>query len=136
MRGYVVEPGAGIDADDPSLKASAAATGGAITVYETTIEQGPPLHVHEHEDECLYLLEGHLSIRCGTQSWDADPGSFVFLPRGEAHCFSSSQGPAKVILMAVPAGIEHYFGEIHAAVGKSALRRVGEKYGIRVVTES
>lgn len=64
LTGYVAGPGASIG-QDPGLKASRQSTGGAISVFETTIGNGPPLHVHEHEDECLYMLAGSLMVRCG-----------------------------------------------------------------------
>ena len=47
-------------------------------------EAGPPLHVHDREDECCYVLDGELSIRCGTDTFDAPAGSFVFLPRASS----------------------------------------------------
>ena len=131
---YVAGPGAGVHASDPSLKASRDSTGGALTVYETRIEGGgPPLHVHDHEDECLYVLEGTLAVRCGEDSFEAPAGSFVFLPRGRAHTFRPRDQAARMLLIAVPGGIEDYFGEINAAATGEDLHRVGEKYGIRVV---
>jgi mannose-6-phosphate isomerase-like protein (cupin superfamily) len=39
---------------------------------------GPPLHVHDREDECFYVLDGELSICCGDDAFDAAAGSFVF----------------------------------------------------------
>src|SRR5712691_2418119 len=62
LAGYVVPAGTGV-ADDPGLKASRRSTGGALTVFETTIGARPPLHVHDREDECFYVLDGELSVR-------------------------------------------------------------------------
>lgn len=64
---YVVPPGASVTIGDPGLKASQHSTGGALSVFETSIDAGPPLHVHDREDECFYVLDGELSIRCGSQ---------------------------------------------------------------------
>ena len=88
LAGYVVPPGAGL-ADDPGLKASQHSTGGALSVFETTVGAGPPLHVHDRDDECFYVLDGDLSVRCGSDVFDAAAGSFVFCP---AACRTSS-GP-------------------------------------------
>jgi hypothetical protein len=33
------------------------------------------------------VLDGELSIRCGSEVFDAARGSFVFLPRGRLHQF-------------------------------------------------
>ena len=55
LTGYVVLAGAGL-AGDPGLKASRHSTGGALSVLETSIGAGPPLHVHDREDECFYYF--------------------------------------------------------------------------------
>lgn len=132
LTGYVVSAGAGL-AGDPGLKASRHSTGGALSVFETSIGAGPPLHVHDREDECFYVLDGELSIRCGDDAFDAAAGSFVFLPRGRPHRFWAAGPSARLLLIAVPGGIEDYFGEINAAGSDAERRRIGEPYGIRVV---
>ena len=132
--GYVVPGGADL-AGDPGLKASRHSTGGALTVIETSIGAGPPLHVHDREDECFYVLDGELSIRCGDDSFDAAAGSFVFLPRRRPHRFSAAGGPARLLLIAVPGGIEDYFREINAASSDAERRRIQERHGIRRVPE-
>jgi mannose-6-phosphate isomerase-like protein (cupin superfamily) len=131
---YVVPPAAGM-ADDPSLKASRRSTGGAVSVFETAIQAGPPLHVHDREDECLYVLSGELSIRCGSDTFDASAGSFVFLPRGLPHRFWATDQPAKLLLITVPGGIEDYFHQINNATTDDESHEIGERYGIRVVPE-
>ena len=132
LPGYALLPGAGV-ADDPSLKASQHTTGGALSVFETTIEAGPPLHVHDREDECFYVLDGVLSVRCGGDAFDATAGSFVFLPRGRPHQFRAREQPARLLLIAVPGGIEDYFRQINNATTDEELHQIGEQYGIRVV---
>ena len=129
---YVTTAGAGL-ADDPGLKASRQSTGGALSVFETSIDAGPPLHVHDRDDECFYVLDGALSVRCGSEEFDAAAGSFVFLPRGRPHRFSATGRAARLLLIAVPAGIEDYFREINAASTDDEHTRIGEHYGIRVV---
>ncbi len=132
VAGYVVPPGGGL-ADDPGLKASQRSTGGALSVFEASIDAGPPLHIHEQEDECFYALDGELSVRCGGDAFQAAAGSFVFLPRGRPHRFWASGTPARLLLIAVPGGIEDYFRQINAAVSDDERRRIGERYSIRVV---
>ena len=134
LTGYVTPPGTGL-AGDPSLKASHRSTGGALSVFETTIEAGPPLHVHDREDECFYVLSGELSIRCGGDAFDAPAGSFVYLPRGRPHRFWASDQPARLLLITVPAGIEDYFRQINNASDDQERHQIGEQYRIRVVPE-
>lgn len=134
LAGYVVPPGSGV-ADDPDLKASQHSTGGALSVFETTIGAGPPLHVHDLEDECFYVLDGELSVRCGGDAFDAPAGSFVFLPRGRPHRFWARQQPARLLLITVPGGIEDYFRQINNASDDQERHQIGEQYNIRVVPE-
>ncbi|MGH3395100.1 MAG: hypothetical protein ACRDPO_10450 [Streptosporangiaceae bacterium] len=42
--------------------------------------------------------------------------------------------PARLLLIAVPAGIEAYFAEINAAATDAERDQAGERYGIRVVS--
>lgn len=133
--GYVVGPGHGAGDGDPGMKASARATGGSISVFETTVETGPSLHVHDREDECFYVLAGSLWVRCGDDVFTAETGSFVFLPRGRAHRFRAETGPARVLLIAVPGGIEDYFAEMHATDSDAERLRIREAHGIHQVPE-
>lgn len=134
LAAYVVPAGSGL-AGDPGLKASRRSTGGAVSVFETSIGAGPPLHVHDREDECFYVLDGQLSIRCGADAFEAGAGSFVFLPRGRPHRFWAADQPARLLLIAVPGGIEDYFDQINAAADDEERYQVGERFGIRVVPE-
>jgi quercetin dioxygenase-like cupin family protein len=132
LTGYVVPAGVGL-AGVPGLKASQRSTDGALTVFETSVGAGPPLHVHDREDECFYVLDGELSIRCGGDAFGAAAGSFVFLPRGRPHRFWAVAEPARLLLIAVAGGIEDYFHQINTASTDDERRRIGERYGIHVV---
>jgi len=70
LAGYALPPGAGL-AGEPGLKASQHSTEGAVTVFEPSIGTGPPLHVHDREDECFYVLDGEMIVRCGGDTLDA-----------------------------------------------------------------
>ncbi len=86
-------------------------TGGRLTVYEILFppDSGPPLHVHEREDEFFYVLEGRLSVWMGEEELEAPAGSLVFQPRGIPHTFKSSSEGARVLLLVTPSGFENYF---------------------------
>lgn len=47
------------------VKASAEDTGGTLTVIEQLVTPAgnPPLHLHHHEDEASFVLEGELKAR-------------------------------------------------------------------------
>jgi mannose-6-phosphate isomerase-like protein (cupin superfamily) len=126
--GYVVRPGSG------DLLASARATGGSLTVMRLAVDGGPPRHVHEHEDESLYLFTGELEVECGGETFTAAPGCFVFMPRRVPHAFRSIGGPVTGLLIATPGGIDEYFAALHAATRADAdpgeVEQVMGAYGI------
>jgi len=41
--------------------------------------------------------------------------------------------PARLLLIALPGGVEDYFAEINTASSDAERGRIGERYGIRVV---
>jgi mannose-6-phosphate isomerase-like protein (cupin superfamily) len=129
LRSYLVPAGTGL-AGDPGLKASHWSTGGALSVFETSIAGGPPLHVHDREDECFYVLDGELSVRCGEEAFSAGTGSFVFLPRGRPHRFWAPAQPARLLLIVAPAGIEDYFREINGASTDDERHQIGERFSM------
>ena len=93
-------------------------TGGNFAFLEVTIgpQDGPPQHVHAHEDEMWFILEGHFRFLADGQLFDAPKGSFVFVPHGTAHCFQNlGTEPSTILVMFTPAGMERFF-EQHAQV--------------------
>ncbi len=73
---------------------------------------GPPPHVHLHEDETFFVLEGTPTFRLGDERIVAGPGDFVNVPRGNLHCFRNlGDEPVRMILTFTPAGIERFFEE-------------------------
>jgi quercetin dioxygenase-like cupin family protein len=95
-----------------TVKASAASTGGELTLIETTAPagHGPPLHVHHDEHEAFYVIEGELEVACGGERHAAPAGSFAFLPRGIAHTFRVvGDCPVRMLTIAVPGGLEAFF---------------------------
>jgi hypothetical protein len=73
---------------------------------------GPPLHVHERYDECLYVIEGRLLIQVGEERHELGPGSFAWMPRQVQHSFANVSGsPVHAIGIVVPGGLEEFFAE-------------------------
>ncbi|MCP3696193.1 MAG: cupin domain-containing protein [Planctomycetaceae bacterium] len=73
---------------------------------------GPPLHIHNAEDESFYVLEGGMILQVGDRRINATAGSFVFVPRGTIHTFArAGQQPARFLVTYSPAGFEHFFDE-------------------------
>ena len=62
---------------------------GSMTVVEFVAQKGfgPPLHVHEDEDEVMIVLEGEIAFRSGEHEQIGTAGSTVYLPHGVPHTF-------------------------------------------------
>ena len=69
--------------------------------------EGPPLHVHEQQDDTFCILEGVLSIQVGDEISQIGPGDFASVLPGVLHTFANTikdQPPVKAILLAITLG--------------------------------
>ena len=66
-------------------------TGGVFTLLEALVlpEAGPPPHAHHGEEETFFLLQGHMVFTVGGQTYDAHPGSAIYVPRNVAHSYQN-----------------------------------------------
>ncbi len=92
------------------IKATADDTHGGLTVIEQTCppELDSPAHVHDTEEQCLYVLAGSLELRCGDATTTLTEGSFAVLPRGVPHSFKVSADGARFLSLTTPAGFEEF----------------------------
>jgi len=103
------------------------------------------MHVHHREDESFYVLEGQLRLQCGDETFVAEAGSYIFLPRDVPHSFRvEGDTPARMLTIETPGGGERFFVDAGrpvegeglpdaAPVDVELLRRVGNAYGAEVV---
>ena len=79
----------GVLRDQSTFKVTSEETGGAYAILEQKIPpgHGPPLHVHRHETEIFYVLEGEFEITIGGQKVTATAGAIVVGPRDIPHTF-------------------------------------------------
>ncbi len=89
-------------------KATAADTGGQMTIVEVTEHPGAeaPLHVHHRDDEGFWILEGEVTFEVGDHTIEASAGDYVFGPRGIPHRFRVGDRGCRMLFILVPAGIE------------------------------
>jgi mannose-6-phosphate isomerase-like protein (cupin superfamily) len=96
-----------------TIKATAEQTGGRYTLVEILAPEGEGvLHVHHFEDEGFYILEGELTFYVGEQTIKAQPGSFLFGPKDVPHAFTVDRGPARLLFVLSPAGMEGLIREM------------------------
>jgi mannose-6-phosphate isomerase-like protein (cupin superfamily) len=119
------------------IRASAEATGGALTVFE---EVPPlldtPLHVHSNEDELFYILEGEHIVQRGDEEFRLGPGEAIFLPRGVPHAQRRVvTGAGRLLVVCAPGRFEGFFRDLAEAdregrLGPDAYAAASEKFGI------
>ena len=90
------------------LKATAADTGGQLTIVEVTEHPGAeaPLHVHHRDDEGFWILEGEVTFEVGDQTIEASAGDYVFAPRDIPHRFTVGDRGCRMLFIMVPGGME------------------------------
>ncbi|MFO7685201.1 MAG: cupin domain-containing protein [Desulfobacterales bacterium] len=77
-----------------------------------------PLHRHHNEDEYSYVIRGTLGALLTDKVVTAEPGTWVFKPRGQWHTFwNAGDTTCEIIEIISPAGFENYFREVAAAWG-------------------
>ncbi len=96
-------------------KVGAEAAHGGLSIVDHRVPAGyaPPRHIHHGQDEIFFILDGQFSITCGDRSWQAGPGSLVFLPRDVPHGFTvSSDGAGRTLLITSPGGFDEVIREL------------------------
>lgn len=104
--------------------------------FEFDSESGNRLHVHQYEDEIVYVLEGAIEIRLGDQKLHAVTGGVAHLPKQIPHAlYNPLKTTSRYLAMAIPGGMEKFFDELANAQEAGILddvthRRISLKYGI------
>ena len=125
-------------------------TGGAFTLLEALVmpDAGPPPHAHHGEEETFVLLDGQMSFTVDGQTHDASTGTVLYVPRDVAHSYRNiGDGPARMLFMYSPAGMDGMVPEIGAPGRRGALppplnpadieamAAVADRYGFSFVTD-
>ena len=92
-------------------------TGGSFAIVEHPIEAGVLVdpHMHRHEDELSYVLDGTVWARVGDQEIEAAAGSYIWKPRNVLHTFwNPGPAPSRILEVISPAGFERLFDQVAA----------------------
>jgi mannose-6-phosphate isomerase-like protein (cupin superfamily) len=103
-----------VSGDVYEIKATAEATNGSLSFIDARVPpgNGPVAHVHNSSDELFYIISGELEMLNGDQTFVADAGALVFVPRGTRHRFRNvSDGETHMVFLFTPGGIETMFVE-------------------------
>ena len=102
-----------------TIKVTGEQTGGDYALVEILAPDGyeAVLHVHHQEDEGFYILEGEMTFYAGEQTIKAHPGSYLFGSKDVPHAFTVDSGPARLLFVLSPAGLEGLIREMGEPAG-------------------
>ena len=119
-------------------KLTSTQTGGAFYLCEAVFapESGSPLHIHHYEDEVIHVLEGAIDIRLDKEKLSSPAGGIIHLPKKIPHALQNPlKTPLKIMVFAIPGGLENYFDEVDTALQNGSLDnethiKISMKYGL------
>jgi quercetin dioxygenase-like cupin family protein len=94
------------------IKVSQKDTNGDLTIFEYTGSEkgGPPLHVHAHQDEIFFIVQGEYLFQVGEDKHNLKAGDTIFLPRMLPHAFAQLSDTGKMFFLFQPSGkMEDFF---------------------------
>lgn len=109
----------------------------AVVMSTTPPAGGPPLHVHEKEDELFYVVKGTYEFRCGDDLRTVSEGALVHLPRRKPHSFKNIGDTPGVLLNTIsPGGFEGFFEEIdqlpkNQPLDRKKVAEIAANYGLK-----
>ena len=97
---------------------------------------GPPLHVHRHETEIFYILEGLFEITLGDRTVEAPAGAMAVGPRDIPHTFRNvGPTPGKLLLTVIPGRFSDYFLEVDGLPDRDldTIKALTAKYDVEIL---
>ncbi|MCL6285954.1 cupin domain-containing protein [Ruegeria sp. 2012CJ41-6] len=113
-------------------------TGGALEVFEDIVQPGigPGRHIHHHQDETFFFLEGEFEFEIAGERSRVAPGDVAFIPRSTEHAFKNvGASPGRLRYVFSPAyRMESMFRALHAslqdgALDADAMARIASQHG-------
>jgi mannose-6-phosphate isomerase-like protein (cupin superfamily) len=106
--------------------------------WSTPISFREPLHLHLHQEEWFYVMEGEVAFQVGEQRVHLHAGESVLDPRLVPHTFSAlGATPGRLLIAFCPAGkIEQYFQDAENANGAASNAEFVGRYEMKLVGPS
>jgi quercetin 2,3-dioxygenase len=121
-------------------KVSGKDTAGSWSMFEAhwSLNGGPPLHVHQGEDEWFYVMEGEYVAQVGDERFTLTPGDSLLAPRKVPHTYALlGEGQGRMLIAYQPAGeMEAFFLEMSRLTGMPSpdeIQRIFRAHGMEVV---
>jgi len=136
--------------DRAEVLLASAQTGGKYTLFslQTPAQNGPPLHIHELEDELFFIQEGTYEFVLETEAADgsstmetviANSGDVVWAPRNWKHSFRNvGESTGHMYIAMLPGNFDEFFAANAKAFENGTatpenLVAIGAEYGIRYI---
>ena len=117
-------------------KVSGRDTGGALCIIDTfrTARGGPPLHLHNHQNEWFFVQEGEFRFQVGDQIHLLQAGDSIFGPQGVPHAFVNISETGRLLIAFQPAGtMEAFFASGLLDPRSEEFRELSRLHGMDVV---
>jgi mannose-6-phosphate isomerase-like protein (cupin superfamily) len=113
--------------------------GGMFAIeHQNLVKGGPPLHLHLHQEEWFYVMEGEVLFQIGDARKHLRAGESVLGPRMVPHTFSYiGEKPGRMLIAFTPAGkMEEFFRAVAIPNGPSMDAATFHKYEMELVGPS
>ncbi len=113
-------------------------TGGRFALIQMVVrrEHEPPSHLHMREDEVIYVVDGTIVVSMDGARREYRSGDAVYLPRGVEHAYCLRSEEARLLVLALPAGIEGFYREMETSLDDDRhverLIALAARYGIEI----
>ena len=123
------------------IRITADQTGGSLGCFESEVPagDGPPLHVHEKEDEFFRVLDGHFAFWCNGSRVELGAGGVICVPRGSEHRFQNiGASMGRLMIVLTPGGFEGFFPAVAREPGASLDRicQIGAQFNLRFIFDA
>jgi mannose-6-phosphate isomerase-like protein (cupin superfamily) len=111
-------------------------TNGGFSLLDATLKPGnePPPHIHSHEDELFYVLEGEFDVYVGEEAFKVGERECVFMPRLKPHAFAIRSPQLRVLTLFAPGGLEEAFKKMNQPAERLELPEGMETYSMADLT--
>ena len=117
-------------------------TNGNQAIFEDIVEPGvgPIRHIHHHQDEVFFFLEGDFIAEVDGKMYEFQTGDIAFIPKGTIHAFKNvGDKPGRLRYIFSPANtVEEMFREFYEVLSEEELTiekmtEISQKHGQEVV---
>ncbi len=142
--GFVLQRGEGEVLDVPNgevvIKVDPRAGSARFAMGTQTLRRGAGigLHLHEQEDEILFVHSGKGTGVIGGDHQPVEAGSTIFIPHGVWHGVENAEGEVGLLWVVSPPGLESFFRDVGSPPGApekaltaEQLEDIRRKHGMR-----